>query len=97
MIHFRSADFECGQGDGGEGGGDEPETHDDLRLGPAGEVKVVVDGCAAEEAFAAGIFEVADLQDDAEKLDDEDAADDEQENFISGDKCAVAHSGAEGQ
>ena len=61
-----SACFESGQGQSGEGGGDEPESHDDLGFGPAGEVEMMMNGGAAEEAFSACVFEIADLQDDAD-------------------------------
>ena len=58
-----SADFERGDGDGGEGGSEEPKTDYDLWFTPAGQVEMVVNGGASEKAFTAGIFEIADLQD----------------------------------
>jgi hypothetical protein len=97
LIIVNLTDFEGCQGNGGKGSGDKPKTNDDLWLGPAGEVKMVVDGSATEEAFAAGVFEVANLEYNAEKLYHKDAADDEQEYFVSGNKRSVSHSCAEGQ
>ena len=38
------AEFDRGQGQGGEGGGHQPETDHHLRLAPAGQVEVVVQG-----------------------------------------------------
>ena len=43
----------------------------------------MVDGGASEETFAAGVFEIAYLQDYAHKLHDEDTADNEQQDFVS--------------
>jgi len=42
------AELDCGQGQGGEGGGHQPEAHDYLRLAPAGEVEMVVQWGAAK-------------------------------------------------
>ncbi len=86
-----SADLECGQGQGGKGGADEPETHDHLRLTPADQMEVVMDRSTSEEAFASGISEVTYLQDHAEQFDDEYAADYQKQDFISCHKRAVAH------
>lgn len=63
------ADFECGERDGGECGGKEPETHDDLRLAPSHQVEVMVDWSTSEESFSAGVLETGDLQDYAGKFD----------------------------
>jgi hypothetical protein len=97
LIIANLTDFEGCQSKRGEGGSDKPETNNDLWFGPAGEVEMVMDGSAAKEAFAAGIFEIANLEYDAEKLYHKDTADDEQENFVSGNKRPVSHSCAEGQ
>ena len=66
LIYRRSADFEGCECDGSEGGGEEPETYDDLRFAPACEVEMMVDGGTSKEAFSAGISEIADLDDDAD-------------------------------
>ncbi|GAI32738.1 unnamed protein product [marine sediment metagenome] len=58
----RLADFEGGEGDGGEGGGQEPKTYYHLRLAPANQVKMMMDGGTSKKTFAAGVFEIADLQ-----------------------------------
>lgn len=63
------ADFECGECDGSECGGKEPETDDDLWLAPANKVEVMVDGSTSKESLSAGVFEVADLQNHAGKFD----------------------------
>jgi len=62
MKCFRNlADFKSGKGDSRKRRGDEPEAHNDLRLGPAREMEMMMDGGASEKAFAARVFEVADL------------------------------------
>lgn len=55
------ADFEGSEGEGGEGSGEEPKTNDDLRLGPADKMKMMMDGGTSKETLAAGIFEIANL------------------------------------
>jgi hypothetical protein len=97
LIIANLTDFEGCQSKRSEGGGNKPETNDDLGFGPAGEVEMVMDGGAAKKASATGVFEIADLEDDAEKLYHKNAADDEQENFVSGNERPVSHSCAEGQ
>src|SRR5690606_18177055 len=73
------------QGDGHEDGGDEPEADDDLLLGPAREVEVVVDRGALEDALALAELEVPHLHDDADGLEDEDPADDQQQELLPDD------------
>jgi hypothetical protein len=68
-MSVTSADFECGERDGSECGGKEPETDDDLRLAPSHQVEVMVDGSTSKESFAAGVLEAGDLQDHAGKFD----------------------------
>lgn len=58
-------DFEGGESEGGEGGGEEPEPDDDLWLTPAGQVEVMMYWRAPEKSFSAGVFEIRDLQDHA--------------------------------
>lgn len=55
------SDFQCGESDGGEGDGEQPETDNDLGLGPAAEVEMMMQGCASEESFSAGVPEIEDL------------------------------------
>jgi hypothetical protein len=94
---FLSAYFQGGEGYECEAYGQEPEAYDDLRFRPAGKMEMVVDGGATEDAFAFSIFEVADLENDAEQFEHENAADNEEQNFVAGYKCAVAHCGTEGK
>lgn len=58
---------------------------------------MVVNRCAAEESFSAGVFEVSHLDDYAHKFHDEDAAYDEKEYFVSGHHCTVAYCGSQRQ
>src|SRR6266540_3740117 len=58
--------------------GDDPEAQDDLRLRPAEDLEVVVHRGHQEDPLAEGL-EGEDLDEHAERLDDEDAAEDEQE------------------
>ena len=51
------------------------EARDDLRLAPADQLEVVVERRHPEDALA-GQLERADLDDDRQRLEDEDAADD---------------------
>jgi hypothetical protein len=69
LISVTLSDFECGERDGGECGGEEPKPHDDLGLAPANKVEVMVDGSTSEESFSDGVLEVTDLQDHACKFD----------------------------
>ena len=91
MLRPPLSQFKGGQSDDGEGDREEPEADDNLRLGPAGQMEMVMDGGTAENAFAAGVFEVADLKDDAEQLHHKHTADDKQKQFVAGDDGAVAH------
>src|SRR3546814_18444608 len=61
---------------------DDPETDDDLRLGPALQLIVMMQWRHAEDAFATAVFEIADLQCDRYRLGDEDAAHDHQHDFL---------------
>ena len=61
----------------GKEGAEQPKPYYDLRFAPTGEVEMVVQGGAAEEAFATGVFEVADLQDHAHEFHHEDATDEQ--------------------
>src|SRR5256885_16700143 len=58
------------------------EARDHLRLAPADQLEVVVERRHAEQPLSARRLEVADLQDDGERLEEEDAADDRQEQLL---------------
>ena len=88
---MRSADFQGCQSQGSKGGGQKPETHYNLGLTPAYQMEVVVYRCASEQSFSAGVFEIADLQDDTEQLDDEYAANYQKQNFVSCYQRTISH------
>src|SRR5690606_20335612 len=73
---------------------DDPEADDDLRLGPAEQLEVVVDRRHAEDPLPAEL-EGADLEDHRERLDDEDAADDRQDERLLARERDDAERGAE--
>ena len=56
------ADFQCSESECGESGGDKPEAHDNLRLTPAQQMKMMMDRCAQEQAFSFCVFEICNLQ-----------------------------------
>src|SRR5579862_491668 len=64
---------------------DDPEADDDLRLGPAEELEVVVDRRHAEDALPPQL-ERHHLADHRQRLDDEDAADDQQHELLARDE-----------
>src|SRR6056297_455237 len=72
-----SAHLQRGEADEREDQRDDPEADHDLAFHPAALLEMVVDRGHQEDALA-GAFEVGDLDDDRERLDDEDAADDRQ-------------------
>src|SRR5919204_643775 len=58
--------------------GHDPEAQDDLRLRPAEDLEVMVDGGHQEDALAEGL-EGEDLDEHAQRFDDEDAAEDQEQ------------------
>ena len=50
---------------------EQPETHDDLRLGPTAQMEVMMHRRAAEDSLALRQLEVADLKNHADRLEDE--------------------------
>ena len=68
-----------------------------MLLGPAAEVEVVVVGCAAEDAFATGVFEVADLKNDGGDFDEKDATHEKNDDFLTGDEGDVGDDATEGE
>src|SRR2546422_2156194 len=80
VIMRRSAQLQCRQRQEGQGEGDDPEAHDDLRLRPARELVMVVERRHAEHA-AAGQLEARDLDDHRHRLDDVEAADQRQQEL----------------
>src|SRR5688572_14900028 len=69
---------------------DQPEADDDLRLGPPLALEVVMDRCHEEEASAlavaqARVLEVVALDDDGNRLGDEDAADEDERELVADD------------
>ncbi|MGD8499199.1 MAG: hypothetical protein PVJ86_01045, partial [Phycisphaerales bacterium] len=88
---MRLSDFKCCQCKGGESGSQKPKTHYDLRLAPAGQVKMVMDGGTSEKPFSAGVSKIADLQHYTEKFDDKYATYYQKQNFIPGYQSPVTH------
>src|SRR5579883_2232655 len=76
--------------------GDDPETHDDLRLGPAELLEMMVDRRHAEDALA-GHLERSDLHDDRQGFDDEQSADDRQHDLVLDRDRNRAEQAAQGQ
>jgi len=62
------SDLQRRQGDSCKSGGQEPEPHHHLRLAPADQVEMVVDGRASEEPLSPRVFEIAHLKHYAEQL-----------------------------
>src|ERR1700676_57356 len=58
-----------------------PEAHDHLRLRPAQQFEVMVDGCHLENAFLAQLVRT-NLQDYRQRLDDENTANERQQQFL---------------
>src|SRR5581483_892141 len=81
---FVDRELEPGQANDGTERSDDPEPHDDLALGPAEELKVMVQRGAAEKPLAPP-FEIADLQQNADGLENEHATNDGPENLLPGD------------
>src|SRR5665213_1985093 len=75
---------------------DDPEANDDLRLGPPQRLEVVVDGRHLEDALA-GELEGADLDDDRDGLEHEEAADDGEHDLLLGGDRNGAEQAAEGE
>src|SRR6266513_1517597 len=80
---------------GGEHRANQPETHDHLGFGPALALEMVMDGGHEEDAFAlavadARVLEVIALDDDGEGFCDEDAADEDEGEFVANDDGDVA-------
>ncbi|KAI3478036.1 hypothetical protein L1887_60088 [Cichorium endivia] len=88
--------FQGCQADQHENHGDDPETDDHARLGPALEFKVVVDRRHAEHALA-GQLERRDLDDHRQGLHDEHATHDEQDDFLAHDHGDGAQRGTQCQ
>src|SRR3954463_15966102 len=59
----------------------DPEAHDDLRFRPTEQLEVVVQRRHLEDTFLAQLV-AADLQDDRERLDHEDASDERQQQLL---------------
>src|SRR5690554_5065118 len=81
---FSSTQLERGQTDQHQYHGDDPETYDDPRLGPALQFEMVMNGRHAEHP-AAGQLERGHLNDHRQGLDHENAAHDEQHYFLTDD------------
>src|SRR5215213_10744807 len=69
--------FDGSKSQGGQHGGDEPEANDDLGLGPAFTLEVMVEGGHEEDSssfaeFSLGVFEVTHLQENTDCLGHED-------------------------
>src|SRR5690606_12330215 len=82
MSFFASTQFQGGETDQHEDHRDDPEAHDDVRLGPAFEFEVVVNWRHAEHPLA-GQLEGGDLDYHREGFHDEHLADDEQHDFLA--------------
>src|SRR5689334_4683980 len=96
------AELDGRQGHGGQHRADEPEPDDDLRLRPALALEVVVQRGHEEDpaAFAVALLRVlepADLQDHAHCFGDEDAADENEHEFLADHDRDVADEPAERQ
>src|SRR5271170_168905 len=76
--------------------GSDPEPDYDLRLGPAHEFEVMVEGRHFEDALFPQLV-TADLQDDGAGFDDEDAADERQQQFLADDDGNAGNGAAEGE
>ena len=78
-----------------EQNGDAGKDGDHLDLGPAAQLKVMVDGSHAEKALAVGGLEVEDLNDIGQSLDNvDDAHEDEDQGDVKG-KSQTAHHAAQ--
>src|SRR5579872_5696587 len=84
------------EADHGENEGDDPEAHDDLRLGPAELLEMMMDRRHFEDALA-GHLERGDLHDDRKRLDHKQAADDRQHDLVLDRDRRGAEQAAKGQ
>src|SRR5690606_16939556 len=91
-----SAQLQGGKPDQRQDQRDDPEADDDLRLAPALFLEMVVDRGHQEDPLA-GALEVEHLDDDAERLDHEKAADDGQDDLVLGDDGDGAQRAAQRQ
>lgn len=96
MVGEALAEFEGSKAEEGEEEGHDPEADDDSVFFPAAELEVVVERGHAEDAFA-GELEAGDLKDDREGFCDEDAADDDEEDFLFGCDGDDAEEAADGE
>ena len=74
---------------------DQPEALHDLRLGPAKQFEMQVDGRHLEETPSMGHFEINDLDDVAQRLADRDDGDDRQQGPLAGHQGDDADGGAQ--
>src|SRR5438093_1969642 len=92
----RSSELQRGQGEEGERERDDPEPHDDLRLGTSFELVMVMERRHPEDTLA-GELEAGDLDDDRGGLDDVEPADQRQEQLGLGQHGQRPDGGAERQ
>src|SRR5215471_19076861 len=81
QVHASSPELQRAQADDGAYKRQNPEAHDDLRLLPALELVMMVDGRHQKHPFSAYLVRNH-LKDDRERFHHEDTADDDQKNFI---------------
>src|SRR5690606_38643879 len=80
---MKSPQLQTGETDEGQDHGDDPEADHDLAFGPAELLEMMMDRRHQEDA-AAGHLEEADLDDDRQRLHDEEAADDGEHDLMLG-------------
>src|SRR5690554_1912935 len=93
---FSSTQLERGQTDQHQYHGNDPETHDDPRLGPTLQFEMVVNGRHTEHP-ATSQLERGHLDDYRQGLDHKDAAHDEQHDLLTDDHCDHAQRRTQGQ
>jgi hypothetical protein len=85
-LPIGSANLQTRHGDQRQQGGADPEADDHFHFVVAGKKVVVVERAASQQTLA-GQLEPAYLGDDAQRLDDEHAPDDHQQELLLGDQC----------
>src|ERR1017187_5021513 len=92
-----SSEFQGSEREQGQHQAGDPEARDDFRFGPAQRFEVMVDGRHFENAFAVAQLIAAHLKDDGNGFQNEDAADEEQQDFLLDEHGNHGHGAAEAQ
>src|ERR1017187_10082577 len=92
-----SSEFQGSEREQGQHQPCDPEARDDFRFGPAQRFEVMVDGRHFENAFAVAQLIAAHLKDDGNGFQNEDAADEEQQDFLLDEHGNHGHGAAEAQ